>query len=109
MSGASTGGLMRRNYQSAACLPIVVATTGTSVYTSHFVHCEHRREPAYTVRGMRVLSRLTLQTKVLLMQVGIVLLVAGLIAATVLSVLARMVEQQTGGRALGVAHAVTLM
>jgi two-component system CitB family sensor kinase len=58
---------------------------------------------------MRVLSRLTLQTKVLLMQVGIVLLVAGLISATVLSVLARLVEQQTGERALGIAQAVALM
>jgi two-component system CitB family sensor kinase len=58
---------------------------------------------------MRVFSRLTLQTKVLLMQVGIVLLVAGLLSATVLSILARMVEEQTGERALGIAQAVALM
>ena len=54
---------------------------------------------------MRVFSRLTLQTKVLVMQVGIVLLVAGLITVTVVSVLERMVEQQTGERALGIAQA----
>jgi two-component system CitB family sensor kinase len=65
--------------------------------------------PAYTVGAMRVFGRLTLQTKVLVMQVGIVLLVAGLIAATVLSVLQRMVEQQTGERALGIAQAIALM
>jgi hypothetical protein len=40
---------------------------------------------------MRLLSRLTLQRKVLLIQVGIVLLVAGLISVTVVSVLSRLV------------------
>jgi two-component system CitB family sensor kinase len=58
---------------------------------------------------MRVLGRLSLQTKVLLIQVGIVLFVAGLISATVVSVLARVVEQETGQRALGIAQAVALM
>ena len=62
----------------------------------------------YTLAGMWLLGRLTLQTKVLLIQVGIVLLVAGLISGTVVSVLARMVEQQTGERALGIAQAVAL-
>jgi two-component system CitB family sensor kinase len=57
---------------------------------------------------MWLLGRLTLQTKVLLIQVAIVLLVAGLISATVVSVLARMVEQETGERALGIAQAVAL-
>src|SRR4030088_697360 len=57
---------------------------------------------------MWFLGRLTLQGKVLLIQVGIVLLVAGLISATVVSVLARMVEQETGERALGIAPAVAL-
>src|SRR5207302_10217009 len=52
---------------------------------------------------------LMLQSKVLLMQVGIVLLVAGLISATVLSVLTHMVEQQTGERALSIAQAFALM
>lgn len=50
-----------------------------------------------------------LQTKVLLIQVGIVLLVAGLITATVVSVLAKLVEQQAGERALGIGQAVALM
>jgi two-component system, CitB family, sensor kinase len=58
---------------------------------------------------MRIFSRLSLQTKVLLIQVGIVLLVAGLISATVLSVLANLVEQQAGERALGIAEAVATM
>jgi two-component system CitB family sensor kinase len=58
---------------------------------------------------MRQLSRLTLQTKVLLIQVGIVLLVAGLISGTVVSVLARIVEHETGQRALGIAQSVALM
>jgi two-component system, CitB family, sensor kinase len=58
---------------------------------------------------MRVLGRMKLQTKVLLMQVGIVLLVAGLISATVVSVLAKLVEQQAGERALGIAEIVAMM
>ena len=58
---------------------------------------------------MRVLGRLTLARKVLLIQVGIVLLVAGLISATVVSVLARLVEEQAGERALGIAQSVALM
>jgi two-component system CitB family sensor kinase len=58
---------------------------------------------------MWLLGRLKLQTKVLLIQVGIVLLVAGLISATVVSVLARLVERETGERALGIAQAVALM
>jgi len=58
---------------------------------------------------MRVLGRMTLQTKVLLMQIGIVMLVAGLISATVVSVLAKLVEQQAGERALGIAQAISLM
>ncbi len=53
--------------------------------------------------------RWTLQTKVLLIQVGIVLLVAGLISTAVASVLMRLVEQQSGDRALGIAQAVALM
>lgn len=51
----------------------------------------------------------SLQTKVLLIQVGIVVLVAGLISTTVLSVLTRLVEQETGERALGIANAVAVM
>ena len=58
---------------------------------------------------MRVLGRMKLQTKVLLMQVGIVLLVAGLISATVVSLLAKLVEQQAGDRALGIAEAIATM
>lgn len=58
---------------------------------------------------MRGLGRLSLQTKVLLIQVGIVLLVAGLISATVMSVLSRLVEQEAGDRALGIAQAVAVM
>ncbi|HEV7664161.1 MAG TPA: sensor histidine kinase, partial [Chloroflexota bacterium] len=58
---------------------------------------------------MRVLSRMRLETKVLLMQVGIVLLVAGLISATVVSVLTTMFEQEAGDRALGLASTVALM
>jgi two-component system CitB family sensor kinase len=58
---------------------------------------------------MRLLGRMSLQTKVLLIQVGIVLLVAGLISATVVSFLANLVEQQAGERALGVGQAVALM
>jgi two-component system CitB family sensor kinase len=58
---------------------------------------------------MRLLGHLTLQTKVLLIQVGIVLLVAGLISGTVVSVLARVVEHETGERALGIAQAVAIM
>jgi sensor histidine kinase regulating citrate/malate metabolism len=52
---------------------------------------------------MRLIGRMSLQTKVLLIQVGIVLLVAGLISGTVVSVLANLVEQQAGERALGIA------
>src|SRR5262249_57473873 len=59
--------------------------------------------------AMRLLGRMSLQTKVLLIQVGIVLLVAGLISATVVSFLANLVEQQAGERALGVGQAVALM
>src|SRR5579871_4299392 len=58
---------------------------------------------------MRHLGRLSLQTKVLLIQVGIVLLVAGLITVTVVSVLAKRVEQEAGERALGIGQAVALM
>jgi two-component system, CitB family, sensor kinase len=58
---------------------------------------------------MRLLGRLSLQSKVLLIQVGIVLLVAGFITATVMSFLANLVEQQAGERALGVGQAVALM
>ncbi|MCA1645265.1 MAG: PAS domain-containing protein, partial [Chloroflexi bacterium] len=58
---------------------------------------------------MRVLGHLRLQTKVLLMQVGIVLLVAGLISAAVGSVLARLVEQQAGERALSLGAAIAVM
>ncbi len=58
---------------------------------------------------MRLFGRLSLQTKVLLIQVGIVLLVAGLISATVVSVLAKLVEQQAGERALGIAETIALM
>ena len=63
----------------------------------------------HCVAAMLVLGRLTLARKVLLIQVGIVLLVAGLISATVVSVLARLVEEQAGERALGIAQAVSLM
>ncbi|GAC1318094.1 MAG: sensor histidine kinase [Chloroflexota bacterium] len=58
---------------------------------------------------MRGLGRLSLQTKVLLIQVGIVVLVAGLISGTVVSVLSRLVEQEAGDRALGIAQAVAVM
>src|SRR6059058_4897325 len=58
---------------------------------------------------MRLIGRLSLQTKVLLIQVGIVLLVAGLISVTVVSVLANLVEQQAGERALGIAQSVAVM
>ena len=58
---------------------------------------------------MRVLGRMTLQTKVLLIQIGIVVLVAGLITATVVSILVKLVEQQAGERALGIAESISLM
>ena len=58
---------------------------------------------------MRRFGRLTLQRKVLLIQVGIVLLVLGLISTTVVSVLARLVDEQAGERVLGIAHTVALM
>ncbi|MBV9547515.1 MAG: sensor histidine kinase, partial [Chloroflexi bacterium] len=58
---------------------------------------------------MRLLGRMSLQTKVLLIQIGIVVLVAGLISTTVISVLANLVEQQAGERALGIGEAVALM
>src|SRR5438067_1528170 len=59
--------------------------------------------------AMRLIGRVSLQTKVLLIQVGIVILVTGLISGTVISVLANLVEQQAGERALGIAQAVALM
>jgi two-component system CitB family sensor kinase len=58
---------------------------------------------------MHLIGRMSLQTKVLVIQVGIVLLVAGLISGMVVSVLANLVEQQAGERALGVAQTVALM
>ncbi|HTD78373.1 MAG TPA: sensor histidine kinase, partial [Chloroflexota bacterium] len=58
---------------------------------------------------MRVLGRLRLQTKVLLMQIGIVVLVAALMSGAIVSVLARVVAQQSGERVLGIAHTVALM
>src|SRR5712691_2047915 len=65
---------------------------------------------AYTMGPrMRLFGRLTLERKVLLIQVSIVLLVVGLISATVVSVLARLVDEQAGERALGIAQAVALM
>jgi two-component system CitB family sensor kinase len=50
-----------------------------------------------------------LQTKVLLIQVGIVLLVASLIFGTLVSVLSRVVEEQYGQRVLSIAQTVALM
>jgi two-component system CitB family sensor kinase len=58
---------------------------------------------------VRVFGRLRLQTKVLLMQIGIVALVAALISGAVVSVLVRVAEQQSGERVLGIAHTVALM
>jgi two-component system, CitB family, sensor kinase len=58
---------------------------------------------------VRVLSRLPLQTKVLLIQIGIVVLVAGLIVGTVVSVIGRMVERQSGELVLGIAQTVAVM
>jgi two-component system CitB family sensor kinase len=55
------------------------------------------------------MSRLSLQTRVLLIQVGIVVLVAGLISVTVVSMLGNLVEQQAGDRALGIARTVALL
>jgi len=43
---------------------------------------------------VRLLSLLRLETKVLLIQVGIVLLVGGLVFGTIVSVLERVVEEQ---------------
>jgi two-component system CitB family sensor kinase len=58
---------------------------------------------------VRVLGRLRLQTKVLLMQIGIVVLVAALMSGAVISVLARVAGQQSGERVLGIARTVALM
>src|SRR5438270_5586296 len=58
---------------------------------------------------MRAIARLSLQTKVLLIQIGIVVLVAGLISVAVISALMRLVEQQSGERVLGIAYAVAAM
>jgi two-component system CitB family sensor kinase len=58
---------------------------------------------------VRFLGRLRLQTKVLLMQIGIVVLVAALMSGAIVSVLARVAEQQSGERVLGIAHTVALM
>ena len=59
--------------------------------------------------AVRVFGSLRLETKVLLIQVGIVLLVGGLIFGALVSVLARVVEEQYGERVLGIAHTVALM
>src|SRR5215471_17148708 len=58
---------------------------------------------------MRLVGRMSLQAKVLLIQTCIVVLVAGLITATVVSVLANRIEQQAGDRALGIAQVIALM
>lgn len=55
------------------------------------------------------MSRLKLQTKVLLIQVGIVVLVTGLIVGIVISVLTRVVEQQSEELVLAVARTVSVM
>ena len=43
------------------------------------------------------------------MQIGIVVLVAALMSGAIVSVLARVVAQQSGERVLGIAHTVALM
>jgi two-component system CitB family sensor kinase len=58
---------------------------------------------------VRILSRLSLQTKVLLIQIGIVVLVAGLIVGTVVSVVARLLERQSEELVLGIAQTVAVM
>jgi two-component system CitB family sensor kinase len=58
---------------------------------------------------VRFLGRLRLQTKVLLMQIGIVVLVAALMSGAIVSVLARVAGQQSGERVLGIAQTVALM
>jgi two-component system CitB family sensor kinase len=58
---------------------------------------------------VRALGRLRLQTKVLLMQIGIVVLVATLVSGAVVSVLTRVAKQESGERVLGIAHTVALM
>jgi len=58
---------------------------------------------------VRLLSLLRLETKVLLIQVGIVLLVGGLVFGTIVSVLERVVEEQYGERVFGIAQSVALM
>jgi two-component system, CitB family, sensor kinase len=58
---------------------------------------------------MRLLSRLSLQTRMVLIQAGIIVLVAGLIVAAVATVLENLVEQQAGERALGIARTVAML
>jgi two-component system CitB family sensor kinase len=55
---------------------------------------------------MRLLSRLSLQARMVLIQVGMIVLVAGLIIVAVATVLENLVEQQAGDRALGIARTV---
>ena len=55
------------------------------------------------------MTRLKLQTKVLLIQIAIVLLVTGLIVGIVISVLTRVVEQQASDLVLAVARTVAVM
>jgi two-component system CitB family sensor kinase len=58
---------------------------------------------------VRILGRLRLQTKVLLIQIAIVLLVAGLIVGTVVSVVATLLERQSGELVMGIARTVAVM
>lgn len=58
---------------------------------------------------MLALARLPLRSKILLIQVATVLLVVSLGSLASINVLARVVEQQSGDRVLGVAHTVALM
>jgi two-component system CitB family sensor kinase len=58
---------------------------------------------------MGLLSRLSLLTRMVLIQAGIIVLVAGLISAAVASVLQNLVEQQAGERALGIARTVAML
>src|SRR4051812_15353073 len=50
-----------------------------------------------------------LHAKVLAIQVGIVLIVVGVVTVSFVGLLARVVEQQYGERVLGIGHAVALM
>ena len=63
----------------------------------------------YTRHQMRQRHRPGLQAKVLLIQVGIVLLVVGAVSAAFVAILARVVEREYGERVLNVAHTVALL